>query len=63
MSGMKSKWWARAIAGEHGHGVLAGESGDPDIVGGDGAALALELIFDVGVSLKGLTIREQEKDA
>lgn len=30
---------------------------------GDGAALALEWLFDVDVLLKGLTIREQESDA
>jgi len=50
-----------AVAAEKWEGVLAAEGGDPEVVGGDGPALAFEFENDLGIVLRGGLVDVQDE--
>ena len=51
------------VAGVEGEAVLEGEGGNPDVVGGDGRALAPELDEEARVGLGGGVVGVEDADA
>ncbi len=49
------------VAGEDGHCVLAGEGSDPDVVFGNFATPAFQVIFDFGVLIQRFVVWQEQR--